>query len=344
VDPSSGQTVTKWLQEQNLSPELQAALAKQFQLQGQKTDLASGQMDRVAQDFEQPFDWINLPQTGAAPTAREIAPTTSGWDPNAFAKQREEYTQAAWAAMQPEHQRQEEALRTRLMNQGLPAGSEAFNNEMNRLQGAQSAERWNALNAGITQQKTLNDMMLQNQSQAFGQTQAAAGQGFQQEKDSAAYQSLLRQQAIAEQSQRRGMSLNEMNAILQGQQVNPASMPSFTGAGQGQGPNYLAAAQGQGQFDMSRYAADQAQAGATNAGLGSLAAIAAYAMLSDRRLKKNIRRVGKLPSGIPVYTFEYLDSNEMFVGVMADEVLPIIPEAVILRPDGFYMVNYAQLR
>jgi hypothetical protein len=279
-DPTTGQNVTRWVQNQDVSPELKNALSQQFALTGQKTDLASGQMDRVAQDLSQPFDWQNLPETGSPLQTRNISPTTTGFNPEDFAKQRDDYTQAAWQQMQPEHQRQEEALRTRLMNQGLPAGSEGFNNELNRLQGAQSAEKWNALNAGITQQKTLNDMMLASQGQAFGQSATASGQGFAQDKDASTYQNLQRQQAIAEQAQRRGISLNEMNAIINGQQINPAQMPSFNPAGQGAGANYLAAAQGQGQSDMARWQADLANTQATNAGAGTLAAIAAYAAMA----------------------------------------------------------------
>lgn len=344
IDPSTGQAVTKWSQNQQVSPALQGALDQQLDLQGKRTDLASGQLDRVAADMSQPFDWQNLPGTGATPQTRNLAPTTTAFDPNAFAKQRDDYTAAAWEQMRPEHQRQEESVRTRLMNQGLTQGSEAYNNELARLQGQQGTERWNALNAGITQQKTLNDMMLASQGQAFGQQATASGQGFAQDKDSAAFQNLQRQQAIAEQAQRRGISLNEMNALLTGQQISPVNMPSFSPAGQGQGANLLAAAQGQGQYDMSKYQADQALQGQTNAGLGTLAGLAAYAAISDRRLKRHIRRIGKLASGIPVYLFKYRGSNENHIGVMADEVLPVIPSAVIQRIDGYYMVMYSKLR
>jgi hypothetical protein len=65
---------------------------------------------------------------------------------------------------------------------------------------------------------------------------------------------------------------------------------------------------------------------------------------SDRRLKTEITRIGKLPSGIPFYLFKYIGSDEQQVGVMADEVLKVIPEAVSKDEDGFYMVDYGKLR
>ena len=63
--------------------------------------------------------------------------------------------------------------------------------------------------------------------------------------------------------------------------------------------------------------------------------------LSDRRFKKNIKLIGKSPSGLNIYLFEYI--NEVFgkgvyQGVMSDE---IPKEAVIKHKDGYDMVNYS---
>jgi hypothetical protein len=67
------------------------------------------------------------------------------------------------------------------------------------------------------------------------------------------------------------------------------------------------------------------------------------AAISDRRLKKNIHALGETPPGIPIYSFEYLWGGE-YIGVMADEVEGIIPEAVITLPSGYKMVDYSMLR
>jgi hypothetical protein len=66
------------------------------------------------------------------------------------------------------------------------------------------------------------------------------------------------------------------------------------------------------------------------------------AMSSDRRLKRDIAPIGRLPSGLPVYTFKYLWSDEERVGVMADEARQVFPEAV-QEVDGWLTVNYARL-
>ena len=66
-------------------------------------------------------------------------------------------------------------------------------------------------------------------------------------------------------------------------------------------------------------------------------------MLSDRRLKKNIKHIGNSPSGIRIYKFEYIDDNlgkGMYQGVMSDE---IPKEAVIKHSSGYDAVDYSKL-
>jgi hypothetical protein len=76
-------------------------------------------------------------------------------------------------------------------------------------------------------------------------------------------------------------------------------------------------------------------------GIGSLvgAGVALFGA-SDRRLKRDIAHIGELASGIPVYAFRYNDHEAWHIGVMADEVLPIIPEAVSEHESGYLMVRY----
>lgn len=66
---------------------------------------------------------------------------------------------------------------------------------------------------------------------------------------------------------------------------------------------------------------------------------------SDRRLKENIVLVGKDESGrFNLYEFTYIGSpGQKFVGVMADEVEPLVPEAVIYDDLGFASVDYSMI-
>ncbi len=64
---------------------------------------------------------------------------------------------------------------------------------------------------------------------------------------------------------------------------------------------------------------------------------------SDIRLKRDIEAIGTLANGLTLYKFKYLWSDTDMVGVMAQEVLNVVPEAVITGEDGFYRVNYDKL-
>jgi hypothetical protein len=64
---------------------------------------------------------------------------------------------------------------------------------------------------------------------------------------------------------------------------------------------------------------------------------------SDIRLKTDVIRVGQLDNGLPLYRFRYLWSSDIYVGVLAHEVLPVVPYAVIVGEDGFMRVNYDML-
>ena len=64
---------------------------------------------------------------------------------------------------------------------------------------------------------------------------------------------------------------------------------------------------------------------------------------SDRRLKKNITKIGKSNSGLNIYSFEYKNPAHgvgLFQGVMSDEVPQ---EAVIDSGDWYDLVNYSVL-
>ncbi len=76
---------------------------------------------------------------------------------------------------------------------------------------------------------------------------------------------------------------------------------------------------------------------------------------SDIRLKRSIKLIGKSPSGIPKYTFKYregiklannevLDSKSTFVGAMAQDLLELAPDAVMInKEDKYYRVDYSKI-
>jgi len=64
---------------------------------------------------------------------------------------------------------------------------------------------------------------------------------------------------------------------------------------------------------------------------------------SDIRLKHDIVLVGHLNNGLGLYRFSYNSSDTANIGVMAQEVQQVMPEAVTHDTDGYLRVNYGKL-
>jgi hypothetical protein len=64
---------------------------------------------------------------------------------------------------------------------------------------------------------------------------------------------------------------------------------------------------------------------------------------SDTRLKRDIAQVGELDNGINLYRYRYLWSDTVYVGVMAQEVEAVKPDAVLRDEDGYLRVDYRRL-
>jgi hypothetical protein len=64
---------------------------------------------------------------------------------------------------------------------------------------------------------------------------------------------------------------------------------------------------------------------------------------SDIRLKHDIILLGHLDNGLGFYRFSYNGSEKAYVGVIAQEVWRVIPQAVLRGPDGYLRVNYDKL-
>ena len=64
---------------------------------------------------------------------------------------------------------------------------------------------------------------------------------------------------------------------------------------------------------------------------------------SDIRLKTDIEKVGVAANGLPIYTFRYIGGDAVYRGVMAQDVLKVLPEAVSIMPNGYLAVRYDML-
>lgn len=367
TDPATGQPITNWQQQIQLSPQQQQALNSQMAIQQGRSNLAQGFMGRVGEAYAQPFSTQGMTPMSGVPQAQMTGTydprmgtgqTTRTTNEPAFGAQRERIEQGLFDRMAPQHQRAEDSARTMLANQGLTPGSDAYNTELERLHQQQAGERYNAMAMGGQEQANMQQMLLgqqqqaygqqyqqgqmynQAQQQAFNQALGANQQNFQQTQAMANYQNQLRQQQIAEQAMMRGMSLNEMNALLSGQQVSTPNMPNFQSAQAAQPLQSLSAAQMQGQYGLDAAKMEAESSSQLWGGIAKMAGTAAMFM-SDVRLKSNIVRVGTHPLGIGIYDYDMFGRRER--GIMAHEVLEVAPHLVKRNSLGYLMVDYGGL-
>ncbi len=239
-------------------------------------------------------------------------------------------------------------------NQQLGNSAAAQNNQMmlanqqaaNQALGQQNTQRMGAADFANRAAQAQYGMGTQN---AALQNQAAQ-QAYQQALSSGQFQNQTAGLNFAQNQALQQNPLNMLNAVRTGQQLQTAQMPQVGQSNPAAlqavtGPDMLGAAQAQGQYSMNTYNQQMAAYNAMMSGATSSAGTAAGAgagMYSDRRLKKNIVRIGTHALGIGLYTWDYI-WGQPFTGVMADEVEKVMPEAVGTHPSGFKWVNYKML-
>lgn len=201
-----------WSQTQSLTPQAQATLDKQMQLSDQYADTASQGFNKVQGLLSNPeIDQSKLP-------ARAMNVGQTAQD-------------AIMSRLQPQLAQQEEALRTRLANQGITLGSDAYGKEM------------------TAQGQRGNDLQLQAALQGIGLDQAN------------------RASALQEQAYMQDRPLNLVNALRSGAQVQSPQFQTYAQQGQTAGPNYSQAAGQQYEADLANYNANQAQTSGIMSGL-----------------------------------------------------------------------------
>jgi hypothetical protein len=221
------------------------------------------------------------------------------------------YQDAYMQRLAPQLAQSRESTTASLANQGIAPGTQAYENAM----------RQQAIKE--------NDLLLGATTQGFGVGQQANQQAYNQ--------------ALTNYN----LPLNTLSALRTGAQVqNPSFVNSAQQATTG-GADLLGAAQMGYNAQMGDFNAKQAAQANFNQGLMGLGGAGIMAA-SDIRMKENIEKVGNL-NGLNVYEFDYKPEFKdeagygRFIGVMAQEVETVRPDAVVTRADGYKMVNYGVL-
>ena len=299
----------QWTMNTQLTPEAQKALDSQMAIQQGRSDTALGLMPHAQEAITTPIDYNSMQQYASAPEIANLqnagnAPNLqTSVDTTNVPTYNSEYVQGvtnqALDYMRPEMQAQREALDAQLAAQGITPGSEAYNNAQRRFDDQQSRDQYNAVRLGMEQGNAMYRNQLAGNEQQFGQNlsagqfgNAAMGQqnslnlantqfnnqnemtSYQQRMLNTEFDNNLRNAQIAEAQMRQQQPLNNMNALVTGQQVSMPQMPQFNTAQRAQAPQYLNAANMGYQADLNAYNAQQASAGNMMGGLFSLGSAA----------------------------------------------------------------------
>lgn len=298
-------------QDVTLTPDAQALYDQQQRQSRQLGDVAGGMMSRVGESYAQPLDTSKVPKLYGADDLLGARQQTQ----DALYSRQAAYLDPQWSD-------RERALTTQLANQGVVEGSEAWRNARDQFSRERSFDydraREAAILGGQSEVPMLSDVAARN-----------------------------RAQSMQELYQERALPLNEFNALRSSSQVD---LPQFSGAS----PVSMGQTDVSGnmwnayQANLDRYNAQQQASNNVMSGLFGLGAAALSnpaIAFSDERLKENVEKVGRLPSGPNLYEYEFkgdpTDTRE--VGVMAQEVERTQPSAVSRGPGGYRRVDYAKV-
>lgn len=203
-----------------LTSEQQQALDAQQKLQQGRSEFAQSLLGGAEKAFSSPLDYGALPGLPDAEATRSQAIDAS-------------FNQAR-SRLDPMWGQRGDALKASLLNSGFSEGDAGYKNAMGEFERDRDDAYNSAMNSAI-------GSGAQAAQQMFGM-----GMG-------------QRQQALSEAIQQRDMPLNELNAMLNGQQVGMPSQPGVSQATQLQGTNYSGAANTAYQNAFDAYSLQQAQ-------------------------------------------------------------------------------------
>ena len=212
TDPNSGKTysIPQYTARQELSPLGQRLQDLAGQQQINLSTIARDQSGKISDLLSNAYDPSGLPRArtiddvqfgsyedlGASPEMAKFLQSQRGALPSGvadagsitrgyggdFSEDRRRVEDAIMSRLDPKFDRDEEALRTRLANQGLRPGSEAFKREMDAMRRARTDARMQAILAGGQEQTRLDNLAARR---AAFQNQAQAQQRAQNYQDAA---------------------------------------------------------------------------------------------------------------------------------------------------------------
>jgi hypothetical protein len=348
----------RWSATTNLSPTGQALLDAQNNASLGLSKLFDTQLGNVNNSINTGFDpnavpkGVEIPNYQKVGTGPELQRSVGGTGMEGWDKA----SGLIMSRLAPTIARQNEMSDAQLANQGIQVGSQAYNNAKRVLAQGQNDLLTQAQIAGQGVQQNLFGQNLasgQFTNQALNQMFGNQLSGTQ--VNNAASNSLFgnqmsaNQQAFNQDLTKYQLPLNMLNALRTGAQV---TNPTFTNVPQQAttaGADIMGATNAASNYNLANFNAANAAQGGLNSGLFGLGAAGIMAM-SDIRMKESVKPIGAI-NGINLYEFEYKPEfkNHPFagygkhVGVIAQELQAVRPDAVSVHPSGYLMVNYGVL-
>ena len=291
------------------------------------------------------------------------------------------YAQAT-QMLDPQWQQATEQQQAQLVAQGLNPNDAAYQNSMqlfgNQENNAYNEALYGAINAGDAEQNTLYGQNLNSaeyglsaQGQQYGENQGEAqfnnetvGQANAQNAGAAAFANTAENQYYGQQLSNAQLAnqtaqqdwqdtaydqelpINEFNSLMSSGQVSAPQTAQLSQTGIA-APDVTGAYALQSQALQNTYDAQEQNyqsglGGLFNLGSSLISAAPKLLTMSDARLKRDITRIGQRPDGIGVYAFRYRAHAGWHVGVIAQEVARVRPDAV-REHHGYLAVDYGRL-
>lgn len=213
-------------------------------------------LDRIQSEFDPVVDFSQFDPAGEQVRGGRFRGDLGGAD--AFMGRAGDALMAQFQSrMAPKFEREGAQFDATLRARGLKPGDEGYDQGLADLRESQNDQfnqaMYQAQQLSSGEASRLQDM---DQQSLDAMNRAIAAQ-FGQDVSQSSFDTQIRQQQIAELMAQRGLSLNEANALISGQQVAMPNMPSFNTAGRAEATQYNQAAQNQYQANLDAFNAEQ---------------------------------------------------------------------------------------